>query len=116
MNKNTIEQISKKSCEDYFSQYSISGVPSSIKDIKGHYQQAFEAGAEWRINSVWHDNKELPEVDKPIIVQVMGKVDIARRIYKDSGLIIINRTVDMTPFGNVTKWAYIEDLLPVTIK
>lgn len=78
--------------------------------------KAFEDGAQWRINSVWHDNKMLPKVDKQIIIQVSGKIDIAKRIYENSGLIVINRTVDMTPFGNVTKWAYIEDLFPITIK
>ena len=70
--------------------------------------RAFIAGAEWRINSVWHDINEMPE-DGRIIV-LLGKYGIMliygpnMMYYKES----------VIADGGFLKWAYKEDLIPNT--
>lgn len=66
----------------------------------------FIEGAQWRINSVWHDASEKPEkgryilVDKEYRIQAVWKQNI-----EDDWL------NDVNYFG-VTRWAYVDDLLP----
>lgn len=71
---------------------------------KGNCSEDFIAGAEWRINSVWHDMKEKPNFKMlPILLK------------HKSGTI---HFVDETPahweymMKYYTRWAYIEDLIP----
>lgn len=69
-------------------------------------ERSFMDGAQWRINSVWHDASEKPEkgryilVDKEYRIQAVWKQDI-----EDDWL------NDVNYFG-VTRWAYVDDLLP----
>ena len=64
---------------------------------------AFMEGAEWRINSVWHEaNKEIPIALRPILVE------------HDDGKFSVNMAA-----GNMqscpmawSRWAYVDDLLP----
>lgn len=71
------------------------------------YSRGFREGAQWRINSVWHDTNEKPEkgryilVDKEYRIQAVWKQNI-----EDDWL------NDVNYFG-VTRWAYVDDLLPV---
>lgn len=40
----------------------------------------FKAGAEWRINSVWHDAREKPDKGKLLIVEdIDGAYDLVKR-------------------------------------
>lgn len=73
--------------------------PLDMYDIK----KAFKAGAEWRIDSVWHDvEKELPEYNRHVVNE-----DWFDFIAKDEkGL---KRIMNRYPFK---RWAYVEDLLP----
>lgn len=70
------------------------------------YSRGFREGAQWRINSVWHDVSEKPEnrryilVDKEYRIQAVWKQDV-----EDDWL------NDVNYFG-VTRWAYVSDLLP----
>lgn len=68
------------------------------------YANGFMVGAEWRINSVWHDAKEQPRRDTWYIAQIGdGAVDT----FADS--------VNWGNFArdlNIIRWAYIGDLLP----
>lgn len=67
------------------------------------YSRGFRDGAEWRINSVWHEaNKEIPIPFRPILVE------------HDDGKFSVNMVG-----GNMkscplawARWAYIDDLLP----
>lgn len=60
------------------------------------YSRGFKEGAEWRINSVWHEASELPRSLKLIIIEDSnGEFDL--------GYGITNSTI---------RWAYIADLLP----
>ena len=63
-------------------------------------ERVFKVGAEWRINSVWHDvQKELPAPDKTVIAEYIISVDKHGFCFYIRGAEII-------------RWAYLEDLLP----
>lgn len=66
--------------------------------------KAFADGANWRINSVWHDASEKPRRNKWYIAQIG---DNAFDTFTDS--------VNWKSYArslNIIRWAYIEDLLP----
>ena len=95
----TREQI-EKAAKEY-----ASGI-NMIYGSKDNIMEDFLAGAEWRINSVWHDVSEKPEngrcilVDKEYRIQAVWKQDIG-----DDWLNDVNHF-------EITRWAYVEDLLP----
>ena len=62
----------------------------------------FTDGAKWRINSVWHDPKEIPDIAKPLLVEHVGGVYSISIIYE----IDANRRT-------WKRWAYVKDLLPI---
>lgn len=66
--------------------------------------EAFEDGAQWRINSVWHDVSEEPKNGEYIIL--MTSHDIATAWHATP-----NYMQDFKRF-NIKKWAYVKDLLP----
>ena len=68
--------------------------------------RAFMKGAEWRINSVWHDINEIPE-DGRIIV-LLGKY--GTMIIYGPNMMYYREAIIMD--GGFLKWAYKEDLLP----
>lgn len=66
----------------------------------------FKAGAEWRINSVWHDAREKPDKGKLLIV---GDIDGAY------DLVYLTKSKpweELSEKDHYMRWAYIEDLLP----
>ena len=78
------------------------------------FNEGFFAGAQWRINSVWHDASEEPEQeDEPILVE-----------YEDWGIECSGYTVcdDIWDYRirlkrdgaccTILRWAYIKDLIP----
>lgn len=70
--------------------------------------RAFMKGAEWRINSVWHDINEIPE-DGRIIV-LLGKY--GTMIIYGPNMMYYREAIIMD--GGFLKWAYKEDLIPNT--
>lgn len=66
----------------------------------------FIEGAEWRINSVWHDVKERPDENEPTIIEKNnGKTFFAEKGYKGPW------KYNVEQFG-FKRWAYIKDLIP----
>ena len=63
-------------------------------------ETAFENGANWRINSVWHDANEMPDLGEAIIVELFGKV-------WDYGTYDVSDSIHPK-----AKWAYMNDLIP----
>lgn len=66
--------------------------------------RAFMKGAEWRINSVWHDAKECPERKRNYLAQC-----------KNGRFNVIPDSMNWDNFykkAEIIRWAYIEDLLP----
>ncbi len=68
--------------------------------------KAFADGAEWRIDSVWHDASECPRRNTWYIAQIG---DSAFDTFADS-----KNWVNYARGINIIRWAYIEELLPNT--
>ena len=109
MNRETIE----KAARDYVKPTAgIIPVAESIAKKEG-----FITGAEWRINSVWHDvQKELPAPDETVIAEYIidGEKDYCFTHRSESPRV----SVDKHGFcfyvrgAEIIRWAYVEDLLP----
>lgn len=65
----------------------------------------FIAGAKWRINSVWHPCTERPEDGKMVLA-------ISRNQHPFIGGPNNAKWDDTIREFNITKWAYVEDLVP----
>ena len=79
---------------------------SDIKEMEESFADAFKAGAQWRINVVWHDRAEKPDTSKELILMYSnGSVRIT--------LLNPNLTFDgFLSIDTFIKWAYVSDLLP----
>lgn len=75
-------------------------------ELTPYYELGFKDGANWRINSVWHDINEMPE-DGRIIV-LLGKYG-TMLIY---GPNMMYYKESVIADGGFLKWAYKEDLIP----
>lgn len=111
MDREQIEQAAEKHAADINAER-LSAFPEAVRSqLSPEYNaddlsDAFKAGAEWRINSVWHDASEEPEQGRAILcigVNVYGTF-IAGPNNEDFNSIVKD-------FG-VLRWANIEDLLP----
>nr|DAT73484.1 MAG TPA: hypothetical protein [Caudoviricetes sp.] len=77
---------------------------------KDNCREDFIAGAEWRINSVWHKPCDIAELGKDCLVEHMdgdGNVCICidwRSEYE---------WVKSCHYDKILSWAYIDDLLPI---
>lgn len=68
--------------------------------------KGFYWGAEWRINSVWHDASEKPDTDKGDLL-VIVKDAFGKDVY------VRQNAYYVLKYGCV-RWAYIKDLIPNT--
>ena len=74
------------------------------EETRGLFAYSFEKGAEWRINSVWHNAiTDIPEAYFPVLVED----DLED--FEVSMLALVEECPK-----NWRRWAYIEDLLPNT--
>ena len=92
------EDIEKVADEFANKEYEISDI-DRIPLYKGFYH-----GAEWRINSVWHSNNRTYKAQKPALV-----------IFKNGKAKVYDNLTDLTIeslWGEVDRFAYIEDLIP----
>ena len=70
---------------------------------------AFEDGANWRINSVWHKPYDVPEIGKDCLVEYKtGNGDICVRIDCRSEY----EWIEACHYDRILRWAYIDDLIP----
>lgn len=85
------------------------------------FTDGFLDGAEWRIKKLWHDVSEEPEVGKYCLLEVESIEDEERFInYVSSVWSMYGWTedylqlIDRRSEGQykITRWAYVEDLLP----
>lgn len=80
---------------------------------KGNCSEDFIAGAEWRINGVWHDAKDVPQPFRAFVILHDTENDFMmltqHSITCDSDYNVIYQEND-----NMIAWAYIEDLIPNT--
>lgn len=79
--------------------------PSMMDEISLNERQAFVKGAQWRINSVWHDASEIPQHSGLLIA-----------ICKDGKAVLCgpnNSNWETTvKIFHIVRWAYLDDLLP----
>lgn len=103
MTRENIEQAAKEEADKLSCLVYYGGSAISQEDV----ENAFITGAEWRINSIWHDISEIPKDGKIILVRkkdgdmILYGPDM--RYYKES--VIME--------GDCVNWCYIEDLLPI---
>lgn len=85
-----------------------SGSALGFRDNKAIMEKhkAFVDGANWRINSVWHDANEKPDTDKRDLLLII-KDGFGKEVY------VHQNAYYMLKYGCV-RWAYIEDLKPST--
>ena len=101
----TREQIEKAAKETLVNE------PVEIQATKvGAFQLGFVCGAQWRINSVWHNSDEEPEERKEILVEYRfmtsdGEIEVRREVVES-----LDDLSDI--YCDVLNWAYLEDLLP----
>lgn len=94
----TKEQIEKAGRDYALDQLGIVGLPGRAEAMK-----AFISGAQWRINSVWHDAEtETPRENEPII-GITGKMLCYMGLCGETAK-------EICP--EMTKWAYVADLMP----
>lgn len=99
----TREDIEKKSM-DYFG---FTGKSNDIgSQVRELLYKGFVEGAQWRINSVWHDRAEKADTSKELILMYSnGSVRVT----------LLNPNLTFDGFLSVDmfiKWAYVSDLLP----
>lgn len=89
--------------------YSFEIMPAYSDGYFERYQlaDAFEYGAQWRINSVWHNiDNELPECGQHVVNE--DWFDFIAKDEKD-----LQRIIKKYPFK---LWVYVSDLLPNCVK
>jgi hypothetical protein len=97
MKKEDIE----KAAGDYSG--SILGFTDNKSVMEKH--KAFADGAQWRINTVWHYDKSMPNINEPFLL-IDHKWALVLRIgcERDWAIMIKDKIF--------VKWAYIKDLIP----
>lgn len=76
--------------------------------VKDYGVSCFMDGAQWRVNSVWHDASEQPEQDRCFIYEIRNGEYETDCIYKKEKLNWERYAVQL----NMIRWAYVNDLLP----
>lgn len=95
MKKEQIEQASV--------QYAQTFIEGSIKAAK-----SFIAGAEWRINSVWHTVPDIPIPNEWLLIEYKadGKIQVC---ISWIGLCEVDEEFH---YDKIIRWAYLKDLFP----
>lgn len=84
------------------------GGPRHLEDFfeREKFEAGFIAGAQWRVNSVWHDMSEEPKHGCMMILHGNGKTTS----FNWNGDI---KWKNIDKFFRAEKWAYMDDLLPI---
>lgn len=97
MKREDIEMAAERNTEEYVEN-------GDLRGFRGSYRLGFIAGAEWRINSVWHNDLKIGKTQKPILVRFKnGLFDLFEDIRELKGI-----------ENEVEIFAYLEDLIPDT--
>lgn len=84
---------------------------------KDNCREDFITGAEWRINSVWHDAREKPDCYRFIVFlpkkSTIGLKNPIMGILEENRIFISSRPgCILYRFYEMESWAYLDDLLP----
>lgn len=75
------------------------------RKVRGYFvgaKDGFIKGAEWRINSVWHDPEEIPDIVKLLLVE-----------HEDGHCGMSILYTKKASREGWKRWAYVKDLLPI---
>lgn len=97
MKREDIEKAAERSTEKYVENRNLRG-------FRGSYRLGFIEGANWRIDSVWHEGSEKPDTDKGDLL-VIVKDAFGKDVYVHQNAYYVLK------YG-CKKWAYIKDLIP----
>lgn len=102
------EQIEKAGRDYALDQLEIVGLPGRAEAMK-----AFVAGADWRINSVWHKKHTvIPDAGRPALLELKDP-DSQEIVYKmDSYSGYEWKELTHYEIAGLIRFAYIDDLLP----
>lgn len=96
-------------------QYAREATPSYTNGDFDRYAiaQACEDGAEWRINSVWHDKNEV--IIKPgfILLEFQNKHELCYSIWRVKSADVAATWGKFMGNYKVIRYAYVKDLLPI---
>ena len=99
------KEIISDKAQDYVSRmYAENEYPTTNSDIELDVEMAFVDGARWRINSVWHDGTVSCEARRKALV-----------LFKNGNAAVYKDLRDLSfeqLWGEVDKFAYLDDLLP----
>lgn len=90
----------------YGQYHSIDECPEHGLSCDELVEGSFIKGAEWRINSVWHDASEVPEEHRFCLYILKGGTYGCGYYHKEDNSIWYSR------FTNIVKWAYFQDITP----
>lgn len=100
--------MKKEDIEKAAGDYSGKALGFVHKAVENEYN-AFMAGANWRINSVWHDASEAPQHSGMLVA-----------ICKDGRSFLCGPNNSdwktTVKIFHIVRWAYVEDLIPNTEK
>lgn len=102
MKKEDIEKAAERSTEKYVEN-------GDLRGFRGSYRLGFIAGANWRINSVWHDAKEEPKYDEYFLYENVVHAYHVDGIYPSEDEPFV--WDDYVKDWGLIRWAYVEDLL-----
>lgn len=99
------EKVIKELQDGYNKHHDINLYTAASATIGQYALSLFVAGAKWRINSVWHDIKEMPENNRMILIIMQH--DIPTVIGPDNTFFR-----EEIKDRHIQRWAYVEDLKP----
>ena len=102
--------ITKEDIDKAAESYEDGLIYSSIKD-QCDIQKAFKEGANWRINSIWHDAKEDPK-EKEMLVVIDKDGDITQNDFMIDEFVGYDRWSDYVQDVGIVRWCYRKDLIP----
>lgn len=82
--------------------------------VSGYFaaRTAFAAGVEWFKKAIWHDVSEIPEEGEQILYTDTEGGEIVDVNVTTTALYDFMPWNEVVRYFNISKWCYIEDLLP----
>lgn len=98
--------MKRKDIEKAAGEYSGSVLGFKDNPVVMAKHKAFTAGADWRINIVWHEVSERPDENEPTIIErENGKFSLHEKGYDGPWKYNVEQF-------NFKRWAYVKDLIP----
>lgn len=104
MTKEQIEKAARKYAFDNAWYPGETSYESDIRAMEESFADAFMDGAQWRINSAWHDGAASCEARRKALVLFDNG---SAKVYEDLRELSVERL-----WGYVDRFAYLDDLLP----